>query len=54
MVTKETATQELIKKLRSLQSDSDRVLTAELNMGLDHITINPEMTPLMVLEKMTK
>lgn len=45
---------ELIKKLRSLQSDSDRVLTAELNMGLDHITINPEMTPLMVLEKMTK
>lgn len=45
---------ELVKKLRSLQSDPEKVLTAELNMGLDHITINPEMTPLMVLEKLAK
>lgn len=45
---------ELLKNLRSLHSDTDRVLTAELNMGLDHITLQKGVTPLIVLEKLTK
>ena len=45
---------ELLKKLRTLHSDTNRVLTAELNMGLDHITLIKEMTPIKVLETLTK
>lgn len=45
---------DLTKKLLSLHSDTDRILTAELNMGLDHITIRPELSALEVLEKLTK
>lgn len=44
----------LLKKLRFLSSEADRVIVAELNMGLDHITLKPELTPLQVLESLTK
>lgn len=44
----------LIKNLRFLSSDSNRVILAELNMGLDHITLKPELTPMKVLEILTK
>ena len=43
---------ELLKKLRSLHSDTNRVLTAELNMGLDHITIKPSLTAIDALEQL--
>ena len=33
----------LLKKLRSLSSEANRVLVAELNMGLDHITLRDEL-----------
>lgn len=45
---------ELLKQLRSLHSDKDRVITAELNMGLDHITLRKDLTPISVLEILTK
>ena len=45
---------ELMKQLRSLHSDSDRVLTAELTMGLDHITLKHGMSALDVLEQLTR
>lgn len=41
-----------IKILRSLHSEG--VLTAELNMGLDHITLRKDLTPMSVLEILTK
>lgn len=41
---------DMIKKLRALSSDANRVLIAELNMGLDHITLRKELTPTSVLE----
>ena len=41
---------ELQKKLRVLTSDTNRVLIAELNMGLDHITIREDITAQKVLE----
>ena len=41
---------ELYKKLRVLSSDGNRVLIAELNMGLDHITIREDLTPEKVLD----
>ena len=44
---------DMTKKLRSLSSDTNRVLIAELNMGLDHITLRKDLTPLSVLEMMT-
>lgn len=40
---------ELEKALRSLNSDSNRVLTAELNMGLDHITLRDDLSSETVL-----
>lgn len=43
---------ELLKKLRSLHSDANRVLTAELNMGLDHITIKPKFSAIDALEQL--
>lgn len=45
---------ELLKKLRALSSESDRVLIAELNMGLDHITLREDMTSVDVLKMMTE
>ncbi len=40
----------LYRKLRTLSADANRVLIAELNMGLEHITFIEEMTPAKVLE----
>lgn len=45
---------ELKKKLRALSSEDNRVLIAELNMGLDHITLRDDLTPVSVLELLTK
>ena len=45
---------DLEKKLRFLSSDSHRVLVAELNMGLDHITLRDDLTPEKVLETLVK
>ena len=45
---------ELTKKLRSISAAKCRVLTAELNMGLDHITLVDGMTPLKALQIMTR
>lgn len=39
-----------LRNLRTIHSDSNRVLTAELNMGLDHITLKKELTPYKVLK----
>jgi hypothetical protein len=44
----------LEKALRTLNSSSNRVLVAELNMGLDHITLRDDLTYLTVLEELTK
>ena len=44
----------LLKKLRALSSESDRVLLAELNMGLDHITLREDLNSISVLRNMTK
>jgi len=43
----------LLKKLRTLSSDNNRVLLAELNMGLDHITLRDDFTSFEVLKKLT-
>lgn len=45
---------DLEKKLRFLSSDSHRVLVAELNMGLDHITLRDDLTPEKALETLAK
>lgn len=45
---------ELSKSLRGLSVSSNRVLTAELNMGLDHITLIENLTPLQALQKVTE
>ena len=40
----------ILKKLRTLSTDVNRVLIAELNMGLDHIqTMRDDLTPEEVL-----
>lgn len=44
---------DMIRKLRALSSDTNRVLIAELNMGLDHITLRKDLTSIDVLEIMT-
>lgn len=44
----------LLKKLRSLSSDANRVLLAELNMGLDHITLKEDLDSISVLNLLTK
>lgn len=46
--------QALLKKLRTLSSDKNRVLVAELTMGLDHITLREDLSPLQVLRELTK
>ena len=38
--------------LRTLNSANDRVLIAELNMGLDHITLRDDLNSLSVVEQM--
>ena len=40
--------------LRSLNSKAERVLVAELNMGLDNITLREDLTPTMVLKALLK
>ena len=45
---------DLEKALRSLNSESNPVLRAELNMGLDHITLRDDLNALTVLEVLTK
>lgn len=45
---------EISKSLRALSISSNRVLTAELNMGLDHITLVENLTPLQALQKITE
>lgn len=45
---------DLEKALRSLNSDTNRILTAELNMGLDHITLRDDLNALSALEILTK
>lgn len=44
----------ILKKLRYLSTDTNRVLIAELNMGLDHITLRPDLDSTSVLELLTK
>lgn len=41
---------ELEKALRSLNSESNRVLIAELNMGLDHITLREDLSSETILD----
>lgn len=43
---------ELEKALRFLSSDTDRVLIAELNMGLEHITLRDDLTPYSALTQL--
>lgn len=45
---------ELSKSLRALTVSTNRVLTAELNMGLDHITLVENLSPLQALIKVTE
>ena len=40
------------KGLRALNSSEDRILVAELNMGLDSITLRNDLTPLEILKKL--
>jgi hypothetical protein len=40
---------EFEKHLHSLNSDTNRILVAELNMGLEHITLRDDLTSLKVL-----
>ncbi len=42
-----------LKALRSLSSDANRVLYAELNMGLDHITLKQDMDSISALRSLT-
>lgn len=49
-----TTRQALLRKLRTISSENDRVLIAELAMGLDHITLREDLTPFTVLKAMTK
>ena len=44
---------ELMKLLRRLSSGSNRVLLAELNMGLDHITLREDLNSISVLKMLT-
>ena len=40
------------KGLRTLNSAKDRILVANLSMGLNHITLQDGLTPLDVLKKL--
>lgn len=48
------AKNELVKKLRSLHVEPSNILTAELNMGLDHITLRDDLDAINVLELLTE
>lgn len=41
---------DLLKKLRSLSAEPHRVIIAELNMGLDHITLREDLNAVSVLK----
>ena len=43
---------ELFKSLRFLSTEKNRVLIAELNMGLDHITLRDDLSPVIVLQNL--
>jgi len=43
----------LLKQLRSLNSDTNRILIAELNMGLDHISLREDLDSAKVLSILT-
>ncbi len=45
---------ELLKKLRYLSSQANRVLIAELNMGLDHITLRDDLNPITALTQLVQ
>jgi hypothetical protein len=45
---------EFESQLRSLNSDANRVLVAELNMGLDSITLRDDLNALEALKILTK
>ena len=40
------------KALRTLNSSSNRILVAELNMGLDHITLREDLNSESVLREL--
>ena len=42
------------KALRTLNSTANRVLVAELNMGLDNITLREDLTSLSVIEALVR
>ena len=44
--------QNFLKNLRYLASQGDRILVAELNMGLDHITLDSNLTAIEALRKL--
>lgn len=44
---------ELLKKLRALAINENHILVADLNMGLDHITIREDLSALDVLKLLT-
>ena len=44
---------DLIKNLRYLSAQTDRVIVAELNMGLDHISLDKDLSSLDVLKKLS-
>lgn len=46
--------QQMVKLLRSLNSEVNRVLIAELNMGLDSITLRDDLNPISCLQQLTK
>ena len=43
----------LERQLRFLNSTTNRVLVAELNMGLDHITLRDDIQPIDILKMET-
>ena len=47
-----TSKQALLRKLRTISAENNRVLVAELTMGLDHITLREDLNPIKVLKEM--
>ncbi|MCM1143031.1 MAG: phosphoadenosine phosphosulfate reductase, partial [Muribaculum sp.] len=45
---------ELVKKLRSLHAEPSNILIAELNMGLDHITLRDDLDATKVLRLLSE
>ena len=46
------ARNDLLRVLRYLSSDSNRVLIAELSMGLEHITLREDLSPISALKSL--